>query len=60
MTNKQRAALLELMERQTRIHTASKEAARDWLIRGGIYLENGDLAPEYGGPNKDAPAKPED
>ncbi len=60
MTNEQRAALLELMERQTRIHTASKEAAREWLIRGGIYIENGDLAPEYGGPDKGTPAKPND
>jgi len=59
MTNKQRAALLELMERQTRLKTASKEVAREFLVRQGICTEDGVLTPEYGGPDRSAPANPE-
>jgi hypothetical protein len=32
--------------------TASPEAARATLVREGIYLEDGRLAPEYGGPER--------
>jgi hypothetical protein len=61
MTREQRAALMALMERQTRINTASQEVARAFFIGQGIYTEDGDLTSEYGGPEIGFPAKkPED
>ncbi|WHA40582.1 hypothetical protein [Agrobacterium larrymoorei] len=49
MTDKQRAALKELIAEHTRKTTVSKEVARRSLIDEGIHTEDGELAPEYGG-----------
>lgn len=53
MTDEERrAAIKKLIKDYTAKITVSKEAAREALIAEGIYTENGDLAPEYGGPVK--------
>ena len=54
MTEAQRTAhFMEMAARHTAKHTVSKKAARDLLIREGIYTEDGKLAPQYGGKIKD-------
>jgi hypothetical protein len=40
----------ELIERATKKALKSKKAARQSLMATGIYTQNGQLAPEYGGP----------
>jgi hypothetical protein len=49
MTENQRKAFERMAERFTRVNTASPEIARATLVREGINLPNGRLAPEYGG-----------
>lgn len=50
MTKQQQERIFKAIENYTRKITATPEAARKALIDEGIYLENGALAPEYGGP----------
>jgi hypothetical protein len=49
MTQAQRDAIREALNRWTREATKSPEAARDHLIRDGFYTEDGKLTPAYGG-----------
>jgi len=49
MTIKQREALKKLIERHTAAATATKETARQTLIRQGIYTDDGRLTPDFGG-----------
>ena len=50
MTEAERTTrFMEMAARHTAKHTVSKKAARDLLIREGIYTKDGKLAPEYGG-----------
>jgi hypothetical protein len=46
----QRAAIKKMIEQHTKAVTTSKQAARDSLVREGVYTHNGELAPSYGGP----------
>ncbi|MBI5129115.1 MAG: hypothetical protein HZA66_06715 [Rhodopseudomonas palustris] len=55
MTDQKRAAIRELIERQTLLKTASKEVAREFLVREGIYTEDGNLSPRFGGVDRGAP-----
>ncbi len=48
----QRAAIKKMIERHTKAVTTSKKAARDSLIKEGVYTRDGKLAPSYGGPEK--------
>lgn len=43
------AAFRAAAERYTRARTATREIARRTLIDQGIYTEDGQIAPEYGG-----------
>lgn len=55
MTDEKRhAALLAYIEEYTAANTATKADARATLIREGIYTEDGELEPEFGGPPKKA------
>lgn len=45
-----RAAIIKLIERYTEANCTDAATARRALIREGIYTEEGELAPEYGGP----------
>jgi hypothetical protein len=48
MTRNER--IIELLERQSeKLLAQGPEACRDYLISLGIYDDNGDLTPEYGG-----------
>jgi hypothetical protein len=47
MTAAKRAAIKKLIERHTRLTTATSEAARDSLVKEGIHTPDGKLAPEY-------------
>lgn len=42
--------ILEAIEAQTKLMLATKGLARKTLIEEGIYTEEGELTPEYGGP----------
>jgi hypothetical protein len=48
MNDQQRQAVKEAIERQTAANTASPAAAREALVRMGLYTEDGKVAPEYG------------
>lgn len=48
----QRAAIKKMIERHTKKVTASKEVARDSLIKEGVYTRDGKLTPSYGGKEK--------
>lgn len=52
MNDRDRKRLLEMIERFTEEDTRSPEIAFATLVREGIYLANGDLAPEFGGPKQ--------
>jgi hypothetical protein len=49
MTEQQRAAIKKLIEKQTRLQTASKATAPAFLVRGGIYTKDGRLSVHFGG-----------
>lgn len=49
MTSQKRDAIKSLIERQTRLKTASKEVAREFLVREGIYTKDGHLSSRFGG-----------
>lgn len=50
MTDRQREELKRILDEQTARLTASPEEARAFMIRTGTYTEDGNLAPEFGGP----------
>jgi hypothetical protein len=54
MTNAERAAISEMIQRQSMASKASKEAARQSLMRSGLYNEDGSLKAAYGGKRKTA------
>jgi hypothetical protein len=57
MTQTERmSAIKQLIRDYTKEHTRSPEAARAALIREGIYTEDGELKPEFGGPPGNARA----
>lgn len=57
MTDEKRhAAMLAFIDRYTVDNTVDKATARAALIKEGIYTEEGELQPEYGGPPKKAKA----
>jgi hypothetical protein len=50
MTDQQRELLLKALQEQAAKHAASPAATLEFLVATGTYTENGDLAPEFGGP----------
>lgn len=44
-----REEIRRLLREHTARNTASRKAARDALVRRGIYTADGRLTPEYGG-----------
>ena len=48
--------LREALESYTKRVTASPEAAKAALVRSGIYLENGELSPNYKPPKPKKPS----
>jgi hypothetical protein len=51
-SDQQRAAIKAMIDRHTKTVSTSKEAARDFLIKGGFYTKEGHLAEQYGGEKK--------
>ena len=51
-SSEQRAAIKKMIAQHTKEVTTSKEAARDSLIKEGVYTRDGNLTPSYGGPEK--------
>lgn len=49
MTDKDRAAIRQALQEQTRAHQASPIEARAFLLRSGVYTAKGELTAEYGG-----------
>lgn len=49
MPKTEHAKLAALLERQKRAFAADPAKARAWFIEAGIYTDDGELAPEYGG-----------
>lgn len=49
MTDQERAHLLEVLAKQKQFHQANPDEANAFLARTGIYTEDGQLTPEYGG-----------
>jgi hypothetical protein len=49
MTQAQRDAIRQELNRWTKEATATRATAREHLIREGFYTEDGKLAPIYGG-----------
>jgi hypothetical protein len=50
MTEQQRADLFKALEKQAAKNAVSPEAAQRFLIETGTYTPEGNLAPEFGGP----------
>jgi len=48
----QRAAIKKMIKRHTKTVTVSREAARESLIKEGVYTRNGKLTAQYGGGEK--------
>jgi hypothetical protein len=48
----QRAAIIKMIEQHTKTVTVTKEAARESLIKEGIYTRTGKLSARYGGARK--------
>ena len=53
MDEKQRDAILAMLQRRTGEHTKSIEQAKRWLADEGLLDEDGELRPQYGGDGKD-------
>ncbi len=51
-TGSRRTAILSLIKRHTQTHGASREAAREALVKEGIYTAEGKLEIEFGGKAK--------
>jgi hypothetical protein len=49
MTQKQREKIFQALESRTQEATASKKAAREFLVRQGYHTKDGELSPEFGG-----------
>jgi hypothetical protein len=47
-----RAKVMEALEDHKKKASADPEYSRRFLIGTGIYTEDGELAPEYGGPKR--------
>ncbi len=58
MTDQQRAAILKALKEQTEAHEASPLEARAFMLRSGVYTPEGELTPEYGGPEQDERCRP--
>lgn len=52
MTDEERERIKKLLRDHTKRVCQSPETARRSLIDSGIYTEDGELAPEYGGPER--------
>jgi hypothetical protein len=55
MTDEQRAAIRDMIQRQSAISAASPEAAWASLLRSGLYTADGELREKYGGPKRKTP-----
>lgn len=53
MTQEYLTRVKKLLKKNTKKNTVSKEAARTYLIKLGIYTENGELHENYGRPKDD-------
>ena len=51
-TPAKRTAILSLIRRHTAAHSGSRDAAREALVKEGIYTADGKLEIEYGGETK--------
>jgi hypothetical protein len=51
-TGTRRTAILSLIKRHTAAHSRSRDAAREALVKEGIYTPDGKLEIEYGGDDK--------
>jgi len=45
--DKEREEIIQLLKRQTEYFRANPAAAREFLIRGGFYAPDGEVAPAY-------------
>ena len=54
MTDTQRAAMFRMLKEQRKVSLASAAAARESLMRTGLYNDDGTLKAEYGGKRKHA------
>lgn len=50
MTDADRERIIQALDEQRKRHEANPWEARAFLMRLGIWMENGQLSPEYGGP----------
>jgi hypothetical protein len=57
MTEQQRATIKLLLEEQANYHRAHPAEARAFLLKTGIYTQDGKLAPEYDGSESEPLAK---
>jgi hypothetical protein len=57
MTEQERTALKAILQEQKQYHVANPAAARAFLLGTGIYTPDGNLTPEYGGPQKEEKGK---
>jgi hypothetical protein len=58
MTEEQLSELRRILAEQTEKNLASREAARQFLIKSGTYTPDGQLAPQFGGPGFNEYFKP--
>jgi 7-keto-8-aminopelargonate synthetase-like enzyme len=49
VNEKQREDIRQALKEQTARHQANPDEARAFLLRTGIYTNDGELAPEFGG-----------
>ncbi|MBZ5762247.1 hypothetical protein LAV84_23605 [Rhizobium sp. VS19-DR104.2] len=49
MNEAERHAIREMLKRRSDEKTRTVELARQWLIDEGLYDNDGDLKPQYGG-----------
>jgi len=49
MTDKQRDEIVKALASRTKAATASRKAAREFLIREGYLTSSGELSPNFGG-----------
>jgi hypothetical protein len=51
----QRAAIKAMMERHTAKVTVDRQTAINSLVADGVYTPEGELTPQFGGPEKKSP-----
>jgi hypothetical protein len=58
LNDKARDQIKQLIRQHTAKNTVSEEAARESLVRRGVYTADGKLTPAYGGKPKKKAGKP--